>query len=116
MITKIDFKNHPILGNLSLNFCKQDGKPFKNVVLIGENGCGKTTILEQISNFFEGGNTTHVTLECKKADGTPMNKSNFETGSCYTGIQTRYSYEKEYVDIRERDKEDIDTKTYEKKC
>lgn len=43
---KIEFFNHPILGNLSLDFCTSLGKVYDNIVFVGENGSGKTTILE----------------------------------------------------------------------
>lgn len=51
MITKIKWKNHPVLGNLSLNLLNASNQPYKNIVLAGENGCGKTTILETLSDF-----------------------------------------------------------------
>ncbi len=52
-ITHIKFKNHPILSNLELNFCDDQGIPYDTIVLAGENGCGKTTILKFISNLFK---------------------------------------------------------------
>lgn len=49
-IRKVKYNNHPSLGNLELDFCKDD-KPFNTIVFAGENGCGKTTILETLSTF-----------------------------------------------------------------
>lgn len=40
--------DHPALGNLSLDFRDSTGKANKTVILAGENGCGKTAILETI--------------------------------------------------------------------
>lgn len=48
MITKLKWKDHPILGNLELNFTNSSGKPYNTIVLAGENGTGKTTILETL--------------------------------------------------------------------
>ena len=52
-IKKIKFHNHPILGDIALDFCDQSGKAADTIILAGENGTGKSTILEtiyQISN------------------------------------------------------------------
>ena len=48
---ELKFKNHPILGNLTLNFTDENGHTYKNIILVGENGCGKTTILNEINNY-----------------------------------------------------------------
>ncbi len=55
MITKLKWKDHPILGNLELNFTNSSGKPYNTIVLAGENGTGKTTILETLSTFLNLG-------------------------------------------------------------
>ena len=55
MITKVKWNNHEILGNLELNFTKDDGSPYSTIVLAGENGTGKTTILETLSTFLNLG-------------------------------------------------------------
>lgn len=52
-IRKITFREHPILNNLSLDFCDSEGKAVDTVIFAGENGTGKSTILNalyQISN------------------------------------------------------------------
>ena len=51
MIREIKWHNHKILGNLELNFTKPDGTPYNTIVLAGENGVGKTTILETVATF-----------------------------------------------------------------
>ena len=55
MIRMIKWKNHEILGNLELDFTKPDGTIFNTIILAGENGTGKTTILETISTFLNLG-------------------------------------------------------------
>lgn len=47
-IRKIKFENHPILKNLELNFCGQDGKAVDTVIFAGENGAGKSTVIESL--------------------------------------------------------------------
>lgn len=55
MITKLKWKNHPILGNLELSLTNALGKPYNTVILAGENGTGKTTILDTLSTFLNLG-------------------------------------------------------------
>lgn len=51
-IRKIKFRDDPLLGSLELNFLKTTtGKPYENVVLVGENGVGKTTVLSLLKQF-----------------------------------------------------------------
>lgn len=47
-IKSIQFKNHSILGNLFVNFCDKEGKPVDTVLIAGENGTGKSTLLNEI--------------------------------------------------------------------
>lgn len=55
-ITKVKWNNHPILGDLELNFVDAvTGEPFDTVLFAGENGTGKTSILETISTFLNLG-------------------------------------------------------------
>ena len=51
MIRKIKWNNHDILGNLEIDLTKDDGTIYPNVVIAGENGSGKTTILETLATF-----------------------------------------------------------------
>lgn len=51
MIRKIKWKNHKVLGNLELDFSRSAGGIYNTIVLAGENGSGKTTILENISKY-----------------------------------------------------------------
>ena len=53
MITEIKWNNHPVLGNLELNFTKPDGTPYNTIVIAGENGTGKTTIVSSIIDLYK---------------------------------------------------------------
>ncbi len=55
MIKEIQWDNHSILGNLLLNFSKPNGDLYNTIILAGENGCGKTTILSTLSTFLNLG-------------------------------------------------------------
>ena len=55
MLREIKWNDHPILGDLTLDFTKPDGTLYNTIVIAGENGTGKTTILETVSNFLSCG-------------------------------------------------------------
>lgn len=48
---KIEFENHPILGTLSLNFTDVKGKTIDTIILAGENGCGKSVLLNELFEY-----------------------------------------------------------------
>ena len=86
MITKVKWNNHEILGNLELNFTKNDGSPYSTIVLAGENGTGKTTILETLSTFLNLGSIEPFEFIEYKIENdlytiTPLSENNkrFET-------------------------------------
>jgi predicted ATP-binding protein involved in virulence len=55
-IRKVKWKNHSVLGNLELDFINYiTNQPFETIILAGENGTGKTTILKTISDFLNLG-------------------------------------------------------------
>lgn len=47
-IRKVKFQDHPILKNLELNFCGNDGKALDTIIFAGENGTGKSTIIDAL--------------------------------------------------------------------
>jgi len=47
-LKSIKFENHPILGNLFVDFCDNSGKPVNTILIAGENGTGKSTLLNEI--------------------------------------------------------------------
>lgn len=62
-IKSLTFQNHPILGNLNLNFCDPKGRPVDTIILAGANGTGKTTILNTLFFFI---NVKELTTNLKK--------------------------------------------------
>ena len=54
-LLKVKWHNDPVLGDLQLDFRNPTtGKPYNTVVLLGENGTGKTTILNSLFRFIFG--------------------------------------------------------------
>ena len=50
-IRRVKYNNHPILGDLELDFVNPiTNVTYNNVVFVGENGTGKTTVLRTISD------------------------------------------------------------------
>lgn len=47
-IRYLKFVSHPILGNLMLDFCDEEGKAIDTIIIAGENGTGKSTILNTL--------------------------------------------------------------------
>ena len=60
-IRKIKFKNHPILKDLELNFCDLNGKVVETIIFAGENGTGKSTILNEL--YRVASHTVNVPME-----------------------------------------------------
>lgn len=60
MIKQIKWKDHPILGDLELDFTKEDGNIYNTIIFAGENGTGKTTILENLSEFLNLGALEYI--------------------------------------------------------
>lgn len=55
-IKKVKWLDHPILGNLEIDFTNAiTGESFESILFAGENGTGKTTILETLSVFLNIG-------------------------------------------------------------
>lgn len=49
-IRKIEFINHPILGYIKFDFTNEDGKTVDTIIIAGENGVGKTVLLDTLFN------------------------------------------------------------------
>jgi ABC-type cobalamin/Fe3+-siderophores transport system ATPase subunit len=48
---KISFDNHPILGNISFDFTDINGYAIDTIIIAGENGCGKSVLLDELFNY-----------------------------------------------------------------
>jgi predicted ATPase len=50
-IRSLRLENHPVLGNLHLEFTNKNGKTVNTVIIAGENGVGKSILLNTIFEF-----------------------------------------------------------------
>ncbi len=51
-LNRLSINNHPILGNLDIDLINsKTGKPYSIIAFAGENGCGKTTLLNEIFDY-----------------------------------------------------------------
>lgn len=57
------FKNHPILHDIELNFCDSNGEAVDTILIAGENGTGKSTIIETLYKIVNGTIDFEVFLE-----------------------------------------------------
>lgn len=48
-IYSVEIINNPVLGNINLDFTDAEGNIIDTIIFAGENGCGKTTLLECLS-------------------------------------------------------------------
>jgi hypothetical protein len=61
-IKKIIFDTDEIFENKTIDFCNEKGVPYMNIILAGENGSGKTYILDRIDGAlkFSFANTSYM--------------------------------------------------------
>lgn len=52
-LCKVKWSNHPVLGDFLLDLTNDKGTPYKTIVIAGENGTGKTSILNSIYGFMD---------------------------------------------------------------
>lgn len=73
-IKSIELTNNSFFGNLSIDFVDSLGNIMDNIVIAGENGCGKTQFLNIIYDFFNfslrkiGGNEVRTFVFCLTQD------------------------------------------------
>ena len=60
---KIKFHDHPILRNLELDFCDSEGNPVDTIIIAGENGTGKSTILNELYKIASHAANRKMTVE-----------------------------------------------------
>lgn len=74
-IRKIKFKDHPILKNLELDFCGQDGKAVDTVIIAGENGTGKSTLINELYRIASNAVKNEIVLEI--TDGSRVHELSY---------------------------------------
>lgn len=89
MIRKIKWNNHDVLGDLELDFTKPDGSIYNTIVLAGENGTGKTTVLETLSTFLNLGSIEPFEYINYVADGIPYTITQIPDANPQYGFHSR---------------------------
>lgn len=62
--------NHKILPDLDIKLTDAAGKPYKTIIIAGDNGLGKTTILNAINNIISGISCDFESFEYKIGDNS----------------------------------------------
>lgn len=85
-IRKVDFHEHPVLGNLSLDFCDSEGNAIDTIIFAGENGTGKSTIINALYMLVSRTADFEADVIYEK-DGTPFlmtyKRKVFDDGTTY---------------------------------
>ena len=114
-IRKLQFINHKVLGNLSLDFCDLLGKAVDTVIFAGENGCGKSTIINELYKISchqvncpiilegeENGRVFILRYDWKQPQGGSMYLNDSQGWSAYIGSSTvkdRYPFTGIFSDV-----------------
>lgn len=101
-IRKIDFKNHPILGNLKLDFCDSKGKTLDTIIFAGENGTGKSMILKEINKIATEKVDSEICLTVEDSLGKESTiEYYFDTkdGKITNDIRVKYNGKSEYLNF-----------------
>ena len=53
-VRRIKFVNHPVLNNMEFDFTGTDGKAVDTVIFAGENGCGKSILINELYRAVSG--------------------------------------------------------------
>lgn len=97
-IRTIKFIGHPILGDLELDFRGQDGNAVDTVIFAGENGTGKSTILDALYKIASRSVDCTVHVEFER-DGVPflLSYSRRKFGSNTHTISTNQSGQEFFI-------------------
>ena len=53
-LSHLKIRNHPVLKDIDLDFVNpHTGQKYSIIAFVGENGCGKTTLLNEIFEYHE---------------------------------------------------------------
>lgn len=106
-LSQIEFKDHPILKNLKISFVKDINTRYSNIIFVGENGCGKTTILNELLNYDTSEYIVNKEQNCNLC-GECVHKSiyvaqDIKFRNAVNNIQEKINGKKVYKDITDID-------------
>lgn len=102
-IRKVEFINHPILGDLTLDFCDASGHAVDTVIFAGENGVGKSTILNALYSLTSHNLNFEANVEFERQDHPVTLK--FYWKQLYNGQRYIYIADGSGWDVYSADKE-----------
>lgn len=102
-IRKVEFINHPILGDLTLDFCDASGYAVDTVIFAGENGVGKSTILNALYSLTSHNLNFEANVEFERQDHPVTLK--FYWKQLYNGQRYIYIADGSGWDVYSADKE-----------
>lgn len=102
-IRKVEFINHPILGDLTLDFCDASGHAVDTVIFAGENGVGKSTILNALYSLTSHNLNFEANVEFERQDQPVTLK--FYWKQLYNGQRYIYIADGSGWDVYSADKE-----------
>ena len=102
-IRKVEFINHPILGDLTLDFCDASGHAVDTVIFAGENGVGKSTILNALYSLTSHNLNFEANVEFERQDQAVTLK--FYWKQLYNGQRYIYIADGSGWDVYSADKE-----------
>ena len=86
-IKEVTFKDHPVMGNLHIDFRTPDGSAANTVIIAGENGCGKSTVIDSLYQLMSHGSAT-IDLEANLVLSTGEQDVNLDFHKRDLGSQT----------------------------
>ena len=98
-IKAVKFIDHPVLGNLELNFCDVYGNAVDTVIFAGENGVGKSTILQELYNISSGHMNNEALVEIS------LNSSEIRTLDYYDYRKKDKSYPRKMIWVEDSGQE-----------
>lgn len=94
-VRKIRFINHPVLKNMEFDFTGRNGEAVDMVIFAGENGCGKSTIINELYKIVTGQSTESNITEYE-VDGhifsAQMNKTSEHSYSIKTLVPRHHEH------------------------
>lgn len=82
----IKFKNHPVLGDLYLDFTDNNGNVADTVIFAGENGTGKSTVLNELYSLTAGRMRSEALIELEVEQKTVLLDCKLNGGMHYAFI------------------------------
>jgi ABC-type molybdenum transport system ATPase subunit/photorepair protein PhrA len=114
-LKKVEIKDHPFLGSFTLDLTHKSGKAYTNILLVSENGLGKTTLLDILNDY---NSTLYIDKKLTDELGSripvfssilPYNIKYQQAANCINtiidavmGVKKSKKADEQYLDVTER--------------